>query len=1287
MPDKHKQAELYRILGALKSDDETRQRAAIQDLERINYSSEAIVSQLEQLVLQGNETIKKLALNALSLRTSQSVTSNLSGISRQSRKLILDEIDAWQEDELIEPYRAEIIRRRYDFDITPGIPVKMASAEVIKPEPVEKVETLEPVAPVIAQPKPPRSSAPQRPAGPRPSLTQILLSATSIRIYLDLGAFFVIASATILAALVEAARLPILLIATLAFAAGAVGFKKRLPQPSFAFAIVFSFLLPIDASVIADLLSLSVQGSHAYWSVIFLFMGMIWAFGTWFYESRLFSLASFIALTFSALRFANALNASDDWITFTFGSTGLIGLLGVRFLKNWKDQKFAQPLFFTIQFLQAITLFISVTMIAVNLFNAEVSPDKWIAHMLTWLFAASFYAASDILIPFVFFPWMSAASLFPVPWLFLSAFNASAPTMIAGFGTWGALVAFGSEFAQRSKNAYAQKYHYPSLALSLPLFLIGISWALIEDLQYAFTALLGAGIIYTLINIIRPRWYVWMTALLAGLGAYFTFFALPLMEKTNIYFGYQLLIGSVLLLLPELFFKEPLAFGRSWNWPPVALGTLLMALNIMIAHTVLLDDDIYFGRAAVTMGVYAILFAAYALRFRQPLIGYLGTTSLTLTVVYALARFDWWLPALTTLTAIYYFSGYVLARREKSKAWSAMLINSGLALGAIFATIAVLNLKETGGWYVIIVSALFAIEMFTRRNGYLEILVAALLNIALIIILNDFKVGELAYYLYGSSLIWLGSDGIFNLTYKNRKLHDLTRLVGGSTTLAAIMMITLLNGLTSGSAAICFGVYTAFFASYALLYKWPVLGYLSTASAAGTMFYALDYFNVETWLPIFTGLSLAYYAAGYFMRKERAGWSEMFRYSGLALGSVVSLVALVNFSATGGWYAAIVGLLFVVEMITTRNGWFEAGVYIPLSVAVLLILGDFKVHEYSYILLALSLAWLGMDAIFEVTFVGRKLSILVRLVGAGLALLNARFLVFSPPIEAAICFGVYAPFFAMYALLYNRPIIGYASTISLPLSVFFGLRAIDQAEWLFPLIAIAVIYYSAGFSLRRAKFAEWDRVLLFSGLGHGMIVALLAPFQPGGLEKAIPIAITATLFAVEAFALRNVWLAFPANSLYLISYFVLLIELKVDEPQYFSIGAALLGMFMHYLLVRANSKTGAFIMGMISQLVLLGTTYIQMVSTSELSFFFVLFAQSLVVLAYGIIMRSRSLVIAPIGFAVLGVVTVLYSALKDLSLVVIIGVTGIILLGLGIFAVIMRERITMLAEQFSDWSP
>jgi hypothetical protein len=211
-----------------------------------------------------------------------------------------------------------------------------------------------------------------------------------------------------------------------------------------------------------------------------------------------------------------------------------------------------------------------------------------------------------------------------------------------------------------------------------------------------------------------------------------------------------------------------------------------------------------------------------------------------------------------------------------------------------------------------------------------------------------------------------------------------------------------------------------------------------------------------------------------------------------------------------------------------------------------------------------------------------------------------------------------------------------------------------------------VLYYASGYLLRRNQKEDgWDETLLYSGLGLGVLTSIAALIQ-GGLDASIPVAIAATLFAAEAFALRNVWWALPANLLYLLSYFMILRELNVDEPQFYSIGAALLGMLMHYLLTRAGSKTGAFIAGMLSQLVLLGTTYIQMVSTERFSFFFVLFIQSMVVLIYGLIQRSRSLVITPIIFAVIGVITVVYSALKGLGPVILIGSTGVLLLMVGL---------------------
>lgn len=1073
MPENKAQEVLNRILGDLKSDDPINQLSAIRELEQTGYSSLAIVGRLEELAIRGEGAAQNFALEALKLVTSQQVASRRLEISKPSRLLILREIDSWQASGLLERFRAEALRRRYDFDIQAG-------KEIAEPKPEQKIEAKESAA--VEMPKP---VAQPRPAEPRLSLMQTLLSEASVRIYLFLGAFFVIAAAAILAALVESARLPVLLVTTLAFAIAAVGFEKRLPQPSFAFAIVFSFLLPIDAGVIADQFQFAGQSLHGYWAFVFVGMSVVWAISTWFYQSRLFSLASLLAFALGGMNIVSAFAGSSDWIITAIGISAFVGLIGTYFLKEWKGQNFSTPIFVASLAMQGVTVLGSLSLVLTNLFQPNLPADTWMAHTTTWIFAAAFFVVSETIVSFILFPWFSAAALLLLPWLFLSIIDASTITIGAGFAVWGAVTAFGSEVARRIKSAFANKFHLPFLALSVPLLSTAIILGLVERVEYGFTAFFITTSVYALLQVMRPRWYVWTVALLAGLGAYFVFFALPFMEKANVYIGFQLLLASVVLLLPELFFKRPLTLARSWNWPPVALGIVVAAFNILIAHMHTIGSNHLVGNAAVILGVYALLAAGYALRFKLPLPGYFASSFIALALAYALAYFDLdlWLPLLAALSAIYYLAGFALARYEKLKAWGAMLIHSGLGLGTL-----------------------------------------------------------------------------------------------------------------------------------------------------------------------------------------------------------ISLAALVLLKAGGGWYALIVGLLFVAEAVSTRNGRVEAGMYIPVSIASFLILRDLNVREFSYNLLALSFVWLGGDAVFQRVFKERKFSVSVKFVGGCIAALTSMSLLFAPHVEAAICFGAYTFFFAGYALAHRQPFLGFASTASLPLTFYFGLRAIEQTWWLFPLIVLAVAYYLIGLLTHRADGNTWSSLFVFSGLGLGTFLALIAPFQHGGAENALPIALAATLFAAEAFSRRNVWLAFPANGLYLISYFTLLVKLNVDEPQYFSIGAALLGMIMHYLLVRAKSKTGAFIMGVGSQLALLGTTYLQMNSTGLLGFFLVLFAQSLVVLVYGIIMRSRSLVIAPIGFSVLATLTVLYSAMKGLSVALIVGVTGITLLALGVVAVLMREQITLLAERFGEWN-
>jgi hypothetical protein len=276
-------------------------------------------------------------------------------------------------------------------------------------------------------------------------------------------------------------------------------------------------------------------------------------------------------------------------------------------------------------------------------------------------------------------------------------------------------------------------------------------------------------------------------------------------------------------------------------------------------------------------------------------------------------------------------------------------------------------------------------------------------------------------------------------------------------------------------------------------------------------------------------------------------------------------------------------------------------------------------------------------------------------------------------------------FFALYAPLRRQPLLGYVPAGLMAFSVLFALVWADWWRWWpWGLIVLAVSYYV--FSLGLGLFAaEWSKVLRISAIGLGTVTSFGALTTGPSVAASIPIAIAASLWAVEAFRRRNVWLGFPTNALYLMSYFTLLLSLEVAQPQFYSLGASLLGLLMHYLLTRAGSDKGAFITGLVSQLVLLGTTYIQMVATEQLGYFVALFFQALVVLVYGLVVRSRSLVGVPIAMLVLGVTTIMFFILRGLSTVILIGCTGIVMIVVATLAVVLRERLAQMGERLSSW--
>jgi hypothetical protein len=1066
--DSGTQALLDEPLKDLQSNDAAKIKSALATLQTIPISTEAIRLQLEKIALFSNSSeIREEALALLDSDANRNIINfNQNRIDRKSRSTILREINIWANQELIEEKTADVLKRRYDFDIAPPLQTKPQTAPVTQTIPA-------PIAPVT----PPK---PQVPAEPRPSLLQTLTSESAIRIYLYLGAFFVIAAAAILGAVVPELRLPILIVGTLIFGGLSLAIKKRLPQPSFALFIVFSFLLPITANSLAETLrsmfNLTQTFSNGYWAGIFFLMALIWVGGTWVYESRLFSITAFGALLLAFLRLGTLFEVEPGVYTLLSGVCALIGLAGTWLLKKWRDVKFALPLFFAAHFVQAISLGISLIIFGTNTFDPSSVPLWNLVILFTWGLATAFYGISNGLYQNFAFPWLAAATLTPMPIFIATAFDLESLGSAIVLFIWGSLFTITSEVTRRILRP--QKYSLPVLIASLTSLVLAVIIGFVHETWLGLLIALGCAVLLTVLHSLHNRVGLWVLALLNVIIAYFAFFQLDVVQRLDFFAGYQVLLIGILLLLPDLLLK------KDWNTAPAW---------------------------RIPLRVFGAAFIAY-------------------------------------------------------------------------------------------------------------------LSLALI-------------------------------------------LQGDST-----------------QKAVCYFILTLFIAIYALAYRNVYIAYLPTAYLPLAILFTLDAFNLDLWLPALSGLAILYYLARVALHNNK-DWGGMLRNSALTLGAILSMTALLLTKENSGWYVLVMGILFFAEMYLYKNGWLEIGAPTLFTLGLFLILRDFNIVRASYQLLAYSSIWILADLLAHLTFSApRPLALLIRFIGGILSITNYSFLLAeSNPGIATFGFGIYTLLFLTMSLLYRQPNLFYTFTLTLPLFATFLFRTFNITQWIHPVIFIAMLYYAAGTVLRAIKRAEgWDQSLLYSGLGLGVVVAIGA-LSLGGLDASIPVAIAATLWAAEAYARKNAWLAFPANGLYLLAYFIILFELNVDEPQFFSMGTALFGLIQHYLLTRAESKSGTFIMGMFSQFILLGTTYIEMINKNELSYFFLLFLQSLIVLVYGIVIRSRSLTFFPIGFVALGVVTVVYSALKDVGTIFVIGCTGILLLMLGVGAVLLRERIAKLSERLSDW--
>ncbi|MBT3336742.1 MAG: hypothetical protein HN855_01355 [Anaerolineae bacterium] len=839
--------EIHTGLRASKAEE---RQESLTALNTLAYSSGAILRELEKMALSDrSKAVRETALETLQTPLYRQLQTRQARLPQHSRRMIVDEIAIWEKDGLLDESRSQILRQRYDFDLKPA-PVDQKSA--------------------LSQPQP---------AKPKATLAQTLFSETSIKVALYLGAFFIVAAAAIFAAIFEALRLPILLLFTLIFGGGSLVLKKKLPQPSFTLFIIFSVLLPIDFSVIADTLILDGQGISIYWMIVYLLMTGVWAFATWFFRSRFFSLMALVSVGVSLFYLANLFNDPPvDLYLLLLSLSGLGSLGAVKLLKKWQDEQFALPLFWLTQAQEIVLLMISFFAFLFHYDDPSFENVWWLATSAIWYLGAAFYLLSNWIKKNLVFRALVIMCMMPLAWLFINTFDANENAQAVSFLVWGVLFALSGEALGTRKEGKFHEYGQLLILGAAPLVGLSALLGLAQSENMGFLLSLSVAILYTLLNVYRSRLWMWAYALVATLAAYFLFYELDFMRNREFFYGFKLLIPALLLLLPDMIFKNDFMINLSWRLPPRLLGAGLVLVN----------------------------------------------------------------------------------------------------------TIAILDVSNENLW----------------------------------------------------------------------------------------------------KTALIFGIYA-------------LLG----------MGYALRYFP-----------------------------------------------------------------------------------------------------EYAYI-----------------------------------------------------------------------------ASAAFVLMLVYILRNQAAEHWIVPLISLAVIFYFVGVGLARFEREKWARVYIISGLVLGTLVALSVPFEDLGVSKSIVVVIAAGLFTIEAFRKRNLWLGFPANALYLMAYFMILLNFEIDQPQFYSVAAAGLGMLMHYLLVRAGSKTSAFVTGMLSQLILLSTTYIQMLSEGEFVYFVVLFFQALAVLIYGIVIRSRSMVVTPIIFLVLGVLTIALNLLGELS-IFLIGCTGIFLLLFGIGALILRERFAELREQLDDWN-
>ena len=281
------------LIQRIQSADAGVRLAALEELRRMPVSDPRLVRFLGRLAMDDPEPlVRAAALRVLALPQYQAEQRKMSRLPEDLKARLLPEIQTWEDDGVITPLQAELLRSRM------GTQPYLGSVEQAElPVPPSEAQPAAEIAAGVQPPPIPSSypAAPENlPAG-RGSVSQLLLSETSIKVALFLGAFFVLAAAMIVMALVEVSRLPILGVLTAGFFIVALLLAKRLPLASIVLYGVGVLLLPILGVVIISTLHPDAEQTNFMRAGTALVTGLAAMAGALRYRSRWLILLGWLA--------------------------------------------------------------------------------------------------------------------------------------------------------------------------------------------------------------------------------------------------------------------------------------------------------------------------------------------------------------------------------------------------------------------------------------------------------------------------------------------------------------------------------------------------------------------------------------------------------------------------------------------------------------------------------------------------------------------------------------------------------------------------------------------------------------------------------------------------------------------------------------------------------------------------------------------------------------------------------------------------------------------------------